>query len=1146
MQDLGYPDVRISAADNWVLASEPLILGAAQMPSPTPALEDATPSNPEVFETMGIRADFGPTDSPIESSFARVTPASVYTSGTGFGWATNSSAGLLGVNRGPVAGTSPLTQDFISTRDATFLVDLTNGIYDVTLILGDAAGAVNQARVYAEGELRGNFSTLTGQFSTNVFRVAVSDGQLNLDFKSDSAAALAGLEVDVMADSWNGGSGTLVPLSGRFYFAIEDLDTGFILRAKNDVAVGGPLCPQGVFLSSNTRYREWVFHANTLYVGVSDFTTPVSGQEVQMPIISLGPYLDRDTDRDGLGNLSEWIIGTSPGLSDTDNDGLTDTAEVQQSLDPLSGRGFATGVIASLPLPGEAKEVVLEGSIVQSAQQTAYLALGSRGLGIVNASQFQTPILIGQLDLAGDATDVAVASSLRVAVVAANSGGLHFVNVADSSQPLRYLTIPGTVSQVEVVNGVAYAVFGTTIRAYELLTGELIETLALGGSAITCLAREGAFLYTMDSSQRLGVIDLGGGSLTARGSLVMPVGARKLFVGNGIAYIAAESGFAGGFATANVSNPDGPVLLSGVDANNVAGRAVVANGSGLGIAVGNPGNTGNSLDVVNLSDPANTGAFLTRFNLSSTPFGVAIGSGIAFVADGTAGLQVVNYRSFDNQGFAPTLDILPPTDLDTNAPGIQVEAGSVIAVGAQVADDVQVRNVELLLDGQVVRNDVSFPWDLSTRAPLLSAGTNTATLQVRATDTGGNIVMSPVITIALLPDLTPPRVKRTQPATGSILGSLSSVSTYFSEPLEVSALTSAILSLRHAGSDSILGTGDDTMVSGAIATYRNDLNAVFFSFSTNLAPGHYQATINPPISDLAGNTLLAPYVWEFWVVGGQDTDHDGIPDDIELALGLDPNNSSSLGDGVLDGDRDVDGDGLATKWEILFGYDPRNPDTDGNTVGDGNEDPDRDGLTNAQEQFFRTNPLLADTDGDGWPDESEANFGGNPIDPRVGPKLHVSAAPPISALVTGPGQLQAASLGTVIASPPLAVLVTGVGPLDAVNLGTVVAQPPVTLLVPGQAPFDAVTLGVVIAQPPLNVLVPGQGPLGSFSLGTVAAQPPVALLVPGLALVDAINLGTVIAQPPLNLLVPGTGQAEAATPGTTLARPPVSIQIAPQ
>src|SRR6185369_4555650 len=106
---------------------------------------------------------------------------------------------------------------------------------------------------------------------------------------------------------------------------------------------------------------------------------------------------------------------------------------------------------------------------------------------------------------------------------------------------------------------------------------------------------------------------------------------------NGIAYVAAGNGTTGGFATANVLNPDSPILISGVDAANLEGDAMAANGSGLAVSVGYvrgpQGQSLTALDVVNVSDPANTGNFLTRFPLPALPYGVAVGGGIALVAD---------------------------------------------------------------------------------------------------------------------------------------------------------------------------------------------------------------------------------------------------------------------------------------------------------------------------------------------------------------------------------------------------------------------------------------------------------------------------------------------------------------------------------
>jgi hypothetical protein len=119
-----------------------------------------------------------------------------------------------------------------------------------------------------------------------------------------------------------------------------------------------------------------------------------------------------------------------------------------------------------------------------------------------------------------------------------------------------------------------------------------------------------------------------------------------------------------------------------------------------------------------------------------------------------------------------------------------------------------------------------------------------------------------------------------------------------------------------------------------------------------------------------------------------DTDDDGLDDGFEILESLtDPFNSDSDFDGVIDGDDtdpslpiDSDGDGLPDGVEILyFGTDPNNADTDG------------DGSDDGQEIVFGTNPLVpddftasgfVDSDGDGLPDNAEVNeFGTDPANP---------------------------------------------------------------------------------------------------------------------------------------------------------------------
>jgi hypothetical protein len=87
-----------------------------------------------------------------------------------------------------------------------------------------------------------------------------------------------------------------------------------------------------------------------------------------------------------------------------------------------------------------------------------------------------------------------------------------------------------------------------------------------------------------------------------------------------------------------------------------------------------------------------------------------------------------------------------------------------------------------------------------------------------------------------------------------------------------------------------------------------------------------------------------------------DTDGDGIPDDIELASGTDPNNPDSDNDLMSDG------------WELAHGMNPLvndlTTDTDNDGVVDALEDPDNDGYSTLREALSGTNPLppYGDTD----------------------------------------------------------------------------------------------------------------------------------------------------------------------------------------
>lgn len=844
--------------------------------------------------------------------------------------------------------------------------------------------------------------------------------------------------------------------AGGFY-KITNLDSGLVTRGR--LSPSGML--DGIFLPALTLHKVEYADPITLQTATVSFRTSASGAQSEIP---MGIYQQgnlTDSDGDGIPDEVEEILGTTQFSVDSDGDGVGDLAEIQQGTDPLSGRAFATAVVANLLLPGEAKEVFIEASIANIQQVTAYLALGTRGLGIGDVSQFQMPVLINQLDLPGDATDVAVDSALRLAAVAGNAGGVHIIDVADPLQPRLLHTVKLRASQVEVLGSVAYLAVGPSLWGYDLITGELSERISLDGTALTGMAVEGLFLYTMDSSRRLRVIDLNSGAIVPRGSLVLPSGGGKIFVGNGIAYCGAGQGF----VTADISNPDNPILLSGVDANNIAGRAVVPNGSGLAVGVSSIAGLGNVLHVLNVSNPSNTAAFVASFDLTASPFSVAIGAGIAFVADGTAGLQVVNYRSFDNQGVPPTITLSNSFLMTSPTNGV-AEEGRLARVSARTTDDVQVRNVEFYVDGVLVFSDASFPFEHVFMPPSRSATKTNFTLRARAIDTGGNVTWTDEMLVALAPDSTGPIVRWVSPVNNSFAGVVSNLTASFNEPLDPATVGDSSLYLFSLGDNGTQVGTNAQLVGGGVVSYRAERNRAVLSFTNALPPGLYQAALTPFIADSSGNPLAQPYWWTFWVTGQPDADNDGVPDDAEVSLGYDPQSPDSDGDGLLDGDEDKDGDGLPDKWEIALGYNPLVRDTNGNGINDGQEDWDLDGLLNNQELQARTNLRAWDTDGDGWNDETELTSGTSPFDQTIYPKWYQAAGPMVEMILPA---LQAPSL----------------------PLNVTVARPPLEVVLPAWAD-PGLPPNVTVARPPISIVMPS--PFGvTLAPNTTVARPPVVI-----------------------------------------------------
>ena len=135
--------------------------------------------------------------------------------------------------------------------------------------------------------------------------------------------------------------------------------------------------------------------------------------------------------------------------------------------------------------------------------------------------------------------------------------------------------------------------------------------------------------------------------------------------------------------------------------------------------------------------------------------------------------------------------------------------------------------------------------------------------------------------------------------------------------------------------------------------------------------------------------------YDYYDVEFLDSDNDGLPDVLEIAIGTRPDLADTDGDtltdyqevyitgtdptvydsvieGVSDADADCDSDGLSNSYEIELGSDPCSEFSDEDEFNDYDE-----------VYIYGTDPTKTDTDDDGISDSSEIKLGLDPNDPQT-------------------------------------------------------------------------------------------------------------------------------------------------------------------
>jgi large repetitive protein len=387
---------------------------------------------------------------------------------------------------------------------------------------------------------------------------------------------------------------------------------------------------------------------------------------------------------------------------------------------PVKVESFQPAGISSLSYTGQGRDVDVQGDFV-------YIAAGTEGLLIVDASDKANPSVVKTVATSGTAVDVKVVGS--IAYVAVSGSGLDIINIAqiESASLVTNFATSGTAVDLSVQNGHIFV--ANSVGGFEIINVDdpaapySVSKLENLGNLIGVDAQNDRAVVV--NSNAMMVIDIGDYSSPVRLGSINIGNLRAVVMDGDYAYVAC---YTCGYKVIKITDAMSPRIVGG-DTRFYPSDVELTNGFAFFSDV----LFVNSVPFVNIADPENS---LFQGVIDIRQFGdrdadaLALDAGFVYSV-GSNRLYISQYRVLnDSQGIAPTVNIVSPPDGD-----IVVE-GSRILVRATATDDVAVASVDLLINGTRVATDTTRPYEFPYR---VNGTADSIDITVQAIDFGNNI-----------------------------------------------------------------------------------------------------------------------------------------------------------------------------------------------------------------------------------------------------------------------------------------------------------------------------------------------------------------------------------------------------------------------